>query len=183
LKFSFNNNFQIPNQNYGKVINYQDLENHPQKEITFIGGKLVKLVEKTGFSTSVPYVENGKVTLKNGDHSTETCTYENGKLVSYRRDVHRDPISYSGDLVPPHSSKGDHQYIEIYLNGQIKSADIKILEYGEHDGIQMKCQYDENGNYISGTKMEYDPYSDKVDWVEMNAEDACHNLDLYLLHL
>lgn len=177
LKFSCDNNFQILNQNTGKVINYSDLENHPQKEVAIEGGKLV---EGADYTTALPYVENGEITLKNGDYSTETCKYENGKLISYRRDVQGETVIRKGDYYPPTSSKGDHQYIEFYPNGQIKSVDIKILEYGDHDGVQMKCQYDEKGNYISGTRYDYDPYLYEWNWVNMDADRAASDIDLYL---
>lgn len=182
LKFSFKDLFNKPSQNASsqkgeKVINIRDFKNHPNKSISLKEGMLIyDDPELNECFDRVPYVENGKVKLKY-DNGDVTCTYENGKLLKYEREITK---SSRGHLV--YNSEGDFQRVEFYPNGRVKSIDVNRIEFGEFDGARFKCYYDEEGNYISG-QIEDMVYDEEIgyynEWVEMDKEDATWCLDIY----
>lgn len=172
LKFSFKDLFnkqaqQIPSPEEVKVVNIRDLNNHENKMVGVKDGKLVDGYEK------IPYIENGVIRL-DYDNAKVTCTYEHGKLLKYDRTVTKDPSP-----VDFHVSAGDFQRVEFYPNGNIKSLDIFILEYGEFESARFICNYDENGAYISGKHQVYDCDEMSVKWVDMSKEDADFYIDIY----
>lgn len=168
LKFSFKDLFnkqaqQIPSPEEVKVVNIRDLNNHENKRVGVKDGKLVDGYEK------IPYIENGVIRL-DYDNAKVTCTYEHGKLLKYDRTVTKDPSRFDLQV-----SAGDFQRVEFYPNGNIKSLDINIIQYGEFEGARFYCQYDEEGNYISGEHCD-EMYKK---WVDMSKEEADFYIDVY----
>ena len=172
LKFSFKDLFnkqsqQIPSPEEVKVVNIRDLNNHENKSVGVKDGKLVNGYEK------IPYIENGVIRL-DYDNAKVTCTYEHGKLLKYDRTVTKDPSRFDLQV-----SAGDFQRVEFYPNGNIKSLDINIIQYGEFEGARFYCQYDEEGNYISGEHQVYDCDEMYIKWVDMSKEEADFYIGVY----
>ena len=123
--------------------------------------------------------ENGDVKLVYADSDIH-CSYKDGKLVKYAREARRE-VDKQFTYMTGTSSKGDYQRAEFYPNGRVKSLDIKYTEYGEYEGAQFKCEYDKNGNYISGKHRVYNTDTQQFSWEAMNQEDANFYTDIYLL--